>query len=221
MASAIDTESTLTTEPENLTKTHGQSGLKTTHSSRRTKSGFVVTHNRLPGYEPSLPTKHSGNPSDSWIWEHGERITRKKGSQECWMCRTCYNDTVRHPLGFFIKPRDPTTLAQRHMKKQHGYTLKGEKVQGKKRKRQDTDVRDGLSAQQPTNNTVFDTEGWRQAYVRWSVSTGQSLRQTANDDHKDLLTFQNPRLNNLVPTSPDTARAWIIQAYKTAKKAGN
>jgi len=47
MASTIDTKSSLTSKPENLTGIHAQSSLETDHLSRRTKTGFLITQDRL------------------------------------------------------------------------------------------------------------------------------------------------------------------------------
>ena len=47
MASVIDTESSLTTELEHFTEIHAHSGLENNHLSRRTKTGFLITQDRL------------------------------------------------------------------------------------------------------------------------------------------------------------------------------
>ena len=43
IASNIETEFALTTEPKNLTEIHAQSGLETAYTMRYTKSGFLIT----------------------------------------------------------------------------------------------------------------------------------------------------------------------------------
>jgi hypothetical protein len=89
MASENCTDSPLTTEPDNLTELHQLSGLQTTHSSRRTETGFVVRESRLPGCIP-LPARKT--PHRSWIWEHGHSMGRKDDNKvvKLWLCKTCY-----------------------------------------------------------------------------------------------------------------------------------
>jgi len=196
MASEIDTKSSLTTELENLTALYAQSGLETVRTSCRTKSGFLVTHDRLPGFEPSIPSK---TPSTSWIWKHGEALTKTELEKKYWMCRRCYQDSVHYPLTDYVLSADPTTLGIRHMKT-YGFDKDSKPLLGKKCKYKD--VSDGTSAQQQAQAAPFDREGWQRAMVQWSVSTRQSLRQTVHCDFRALLTFQNPRLALLVPQSP-------------------
>jgi len=59
IASDIDTESSLTTGADDLTAIHAQSGLETAYTSRKTKSSFLVAHDRLPGFVPTPPSKRA------------------------------------------------------------------------------------------------------------------------------------------------------------------
>ena len=49
------------------------------------------------------------------------------------------------------------------------------------------------------------------------MTTNQSLRQASSQSHLLLPTFQNPRVENLVSTGPNTIRGWIRQAASSAK----
>lgn len=73
MASEICTDSTLTTEPDNLTEVHQLSGLPTKHSSRRTETSFVIGESQLLGCF-ALPARKT--PHRSWIWDHGHNVGR-------------------------------------------------------------------------------------------------------------------------------------------------
>ena len=79
MASEIDTESSFSTEPDNLTALHKESGLLTTHYSCRTESNFLIGASRLPNCVP-LPTNKK--PHRSWIWDHGYAIGRLNDEKE-------------------------------------------------------------------------------------------------------------------------------------------
>jgi len=131
----------------------------------KTKNGFLVTHDRLPRYEPTPPSKR---PSSSWVWDHGKQIRLIKGSVKCWMCRICYNDSVYHPLAKYVLPAKPTTLAQRHMDL-NGYDLNGKLILTVKRYFADTGG--SVSKQHRAINTPCNREAWQRASVRWTVST--------------------------------------------------
>jgi hypothetical protein len=53
------TVSSLTTEPDNLTALHQNSGLQTTHESRRTDTGFLIREDRLPPNKAMQTTRFS------------------------------------------------------------------------------------------------------------------------------------------------------------------
>jgi hypothetical protein len=72
-ASENHTDLALTTEPDNLTELHQLSGLPTTHSSRRTESGFVVRDSRLFSCFALLARK---TPHRLWIWNYGHNVDR-------------------------------------------------------------------------------------------------------------------------------------------------
>ena len=89
---AVDdyTDSSLTSEPDNLTELHRISGLPTEHQSRTTKTGFVIRQGRLPNCVP-LPANNV--LPRSWIWLHGEPIGVLNKQNEVikhWLCRECY-----------------------------------------------------------------------------------------------------------------------------------
>jgi hypothetical protein len=51
------TISSLTSEPDDLTLIHAQSGLPITYNNRRTEEGFLIKESRLPNYVPLPATK--------------------------------------------------------------------------------------------------------------------------------------------------------------------
>jgi hypothetical protein len=91
MASVTDTESTLTSAPENLTELHARSGLQTEHQSQRTRTGYRLAENVFILYFLIPPHKKA---STSWIWNHSERVTTRVDLKRCWMCRRCDSDAV-------------------------------------------------------------------------------------------------------------------------------
>lgn len=70
---------------------------------------------------------------------------------------------------------------------------------------------DYVDRQHTADNSTFNEKGWIDAFVRWAVTTNQSLRQASSQSHLLLLTFQNPRVENLVPTSLNQTSAQSIK----------
>jgi hypothetical protein len=64
---------------------------------------------------------------------------------------------------------------------------------------------------------VFDEIGWKHAYVRWVVCSGISLREASSRYYNELLAYQNPRVEGILPSSHITSSNWIAQAYKDAR----
>lgn len=99
--------------------------------ARRDEGGVLVTGTNLNGYTLAPPPK---KPRESWIWKHGEPLIRKSDLSLVWLCTTCHNDSVHHPIKEYILPTASTTPAQRHMER-HGFELKGVPVhRGQKRR---------------------------------------------------------------------------------------
>jgi hypothetical protein len=138
------TVSSLTTEPDNLTALYQNSGLQTTHESRRTDTGFLIREDRLPRCV-TLPT--SNIPTRSWIWDQGVLLGYRDKHNEIlryWLCRTCYDSQVPHPLLTYLKNVEKNTnKALDHLQLVYGYDRKGVKQRTKmskkgKQKRLDT-----------------------------------------------------------------------------------
>jgi hypothetical protein len=120
------TISSLTSEPDDLTLVHAQSGLPTTHKTRRTQEGFLIDQKRHPGCTPLPASKH---PATSWVWDQGIALGSpdKNGEiQRHWLCKICYFGGVHHPKSYYlIKAGDTTTKVITHLEK-HGFNRKGE-----------------------------------------------------------------------------------------------
>ncbi|GAB7336407.1 hypothetical protein MBLNU13_g09125t1 [Cladosporium sp. NU13] len=99
----------------------------------------------------------------------------------------------------------------------HGFELKGQQMH-RGLKRRAGSLLDYVDRQHTADHSTFNEKGWIDAFVRWVVTTNQSLRQASSQSHLFLLTFQNPRLENLVPTSANTILDWIMQAAYAAKE---
>ena len=133
------TISSLTSEPEDLTVIHAQSGLPTEHQSRRTPGGFLIRGDRLPNCIP-LP----GNKKllRSWIWQYGESvgyIDNNKDVTKQWVCLICYNKTPTPSQSTMMIPTDKTTTKViDHLEDLHQFDRLSNKLlpdESKKRKR--------------------------------------------------------------------------------------
>jgi hypothetical protein len=71
MVSKDYTESSLTTELDDLIVLYKKSGLPTEHHLRRTETSFLIRADRLPNCI-LLPTNKI--PTRSWIWDYGHAI---------------------------------------------------------------------------------------------------------------------------------------------------
>ena len=107
-----ETESELGIETslDNLTELHREFGLPSLHARSRAKSGFLVDSNRLRGYKPTPPGKH---PLTSWVWKHGEPITRVFDGKAFWLCRLCYEKP--HLQGLVLKSAKSTNRPADHL----------------------------------------------------------------------------------------------------------
>jgi hypothetical protein len=200
------TVSSLTTEPDNLTALHQNSGLQTTHESRRTDTGFLIREDRLPRCV-TLPA--SNIPTRSWIWDQGVLLGYRDKHNEIlrhWLCRTCYDSQVPHPLSSYLKNVEKNTnKALDHLQLVHGYDRKGVKQHTRLSKKGKQKRLDAWTQQSNANDSIFDVVGWKATYCEWVVSSGISLRQAASPQHNKLLCFQNLRIKDLVPKSHSTA----------------
>jgi hypothetical protein len=219
MDSEDHTESSLTTEPENLTELHQLSGLPTKHESRRTTQGFLIRGDRLPNCVPLPGTK---NTLRSWIWQHGWYIGYKNDNKEVtkqWLCKICEDKQPTPPLStFMICTEKTTTKVIDHLEDLHQFDRSGSKLlldESKKRKRA---FFESWNDQQDTYNSIFDEEGWRYTFCRWVVGSGISLRRASSDDLKALLCFQNPRVEAVVPQSVSTIRRWLMADFAKYKQ---
>jgi hypothetical protein len=214
MASEDCTESSLSTEPDNLTELHQISGLPTEHQSRYTETGFVIRASRLPSCVALLARK---TPHRSWIWDQGYSVGRPDDKGKLvkhWLCKSCYDKEPPPRLSsYLLSTHNNTTKILNHLEDLHQFDRLGNKLHqavSKKRKHGSLEL---WSQQQIVNNTIFDEDRWRAAYCKWVVTSGVSLRQASSDELKDLLCFQNPRVTELVPQSHNTARKWIIDEF--------
>lgn len=202
--------------PEEINLIHegDRTGVEDANPTRRTKSGFLVAGIRLSGYLPTPPHKQ---PKRSWIWLHGEPITRLKDNSSRWLCRICFESPTVQPL--VCLPSEPTNQALRHLMKEHHFDESGSKLAKRKREdeQQDGNVAEMIKRQRRAQETIFDREEWKNRYLEWLVSSNQSLRQASSDKLRVLLSFQNPIVEPLVPQSHHTARDWLVNAFTAAK----
>jgi hypothetical protein len=180
--------------------------------ARRGEGGVLVTGTNLNGYTLAPPSK---KPRESWIWKHGEPLIRDNDLSLVWLCTTCHNDSVHHPVKEYVLSTASTTPAQRHMER-HGFDLKGAPIH-RGQKRRAGSLLGYVERQHTADKSTFNEKGWIEAFVRWTVTTNQSLRQASSQAHLQLLMFQNPRVENLMPTSANTVREWIMQAASDAR----
>jgi hypothetical protein len=214
MSAQSETINVMALEPAILPETAPDAGLR---EIQTTKSGFVVAGPRLANLVPTPPNK---KPKSSWIWKHGEPVTDLKDGLNKWLCRLCYDDSAQSTI--VCVQCEPTNQAIRHLVGLHRFDKHGNKAMCK-RQRDDEQQQDGnvalmiMKRQKQAQEEVFDREGWKRTYIKWLVSSNQSLRQASSENLKMLLSFQNPIIKPLVPRSHTTAHHWLLDAFTAAK----
>jgi hypothetical protein len=208
MASDVIEISSLTSDAE-LTRIHTQSNLPFNHTSRRTKSGFLVDGPLLRAYIPTPPGKKA---FDSWIYKHGEGITHKIDGKRLWLCRLCYD---QKPPILLLKPALSTTTPIRHLVKEHSFKEDGTKVTKNKRKAKDQeDLPAVVQRQIEAQTAVFDLNDWKSVYLVWAIADDVSLSKTASKRLRRLLSYRSPHIKPVIPKSRTTTCRWIIKAFK-------
>lgn len=117
------TEISSLTSKADLTEVHAQSDLPFSHDSRRTRTGFLVEGPRLLGYVPTPPSKQGDR---SWVWDHGEHITRQSDGNKFFLCRVCWDKAVGNLTK--IIPQHTTRII-RHLTDKHAFDSQGNRRQ--------------------------------------------------------------------------------------------
>ena len=178
-----DTETSSLTSNPSLTQIHGKSDLQTEHTSRHTKTGFLVEGPYLSLY---IPTPASKRPTHSWVFEHGEALTRKSDNKRCWLCRLCYDkDPQKKPIIVEVKP---TTPAIRHLVDEHQYNSDG----SKQRKRKADDEETVVQKLQRATASAVDIDEWKALHLAWAITDDVSLNKTTSKRLRRLLGYSNP-----------------------------
>lgn len=204
-----DTDTLTLALEADLAEIHAQSGLPVDHTSRRTKSGFLVTGDRLLGYSPTPPTKFGKR---KWIWDYGESISRNSDGEPHFLCRICWDDPTQSKRTLTLAH---ATLIRRHLYT-HGFNKDGTRTE-KKRKRDSENIAESLKRQRQAQETVFNLDDWQATFVTWAVKDDISLRATTSASLQQLLLYRNPILKDALPSSHNTTRGWILKAARHAK----
>lgn len=211
MTSSSTASSSLTSEAS-LTHIHGESDLQIEHTSRHTTSGILIGEGLTSGYCITPPSKKK---STSWIWKHGEAITRLKDAHKFWLCQFCYKDT---PQKLVIRRADATSHGQRHLIEQHQFDATGcykgkDSVLGKRK-----NVYEQVHEQDKAQKTPFNRVDFEGLYTTWALVDNLSLRQATSRLLRDLVSYRAPIIRDAVPQSHNTLSGWINQYYDLCKE---
>lgn len=215
-----ETESELGIEVtlDNLTELHREFGVPSLHEISRTKSGFLVDSTRLRGYKPTPPGKH---PLTSWVWKHGEPVTRVSDGKAFWLCRLCYEKSRWQ--GLVLKSAKSTNRPADHLcdPRYHNFNRDGSIKETKKRKREDEQdsVLQQVQRQAEDDSTIFDRLGWQKCYLEWAIGDDISLRKATSKRLKRLLEFHNSKVSLIVPQNHSTTARWILKLFAGSKPA--
>jgi hypothetical protein len=209
------TEISLLTSEADLTIVHEQSDLPFTHNSRHTTTGFQVDGPLLHDYVPTPPSK---TPPSSWVWKHGEHITRKKDGVRLFLCRICYDKPSGRSLKIIAQH---TTRIIRHLTDAHAFDKDGNRRETitEARNSRQSDMVTMLKRQAEAQTSSFDRSDFQNILLSWIVGDDISLRSSCSKRLRTLVTYRNPILANALPTCHQTSRQWIVQASRAAKEA--
>ena len=211
MASSSSSISALTSEAD-LTAIHAQSDLQTVHILRHTESDILIGEGRTSGYTITPPTKRKLN---SWVWRHGEAITRLCDGQKYWLCRICYKTEGR---SLILQKADPTTGARRHLIERHHYNEGGDYIGKQAIPSKRKNVMELVQAQQRVQQTAFNHSHFEGLYTSWALCDNLSLRQATSTSIRALLSYRHPLIEDVLPLSHTTLSLWIKQYMPHCKK---
>lgn len=55
---------------------------------------------------------------------------------------------------------------------------------------------------------------WKERYLAWAITDDVSLNKTTSRRLRRLLSYRNPLLKPAIPSSRNTTRKWVVQAFK-------
>jgi hypothetical protein len=202
--------SSLTLEAD-LTEIHAQSSLETPYRSQRTKNGFLVGSGRTSGYRPTPPGK---GIKESWVYNHGEAITRLSDGKKLWLCRICYDTSSK---GIETTLAYPSTIPARHLEKQHGFDKVTHHIVTASNPKKRAATIELFSRQDKVQKTAFNETRYRGLYVSWAVVDNLSFRQASSVNIRSLLLERDPIIEAFLPTCHQTIAGWIKAYYPLCK----
>jgi hypothetical protein len=210
MDSETTASSSLTSEAD-LTEIHAQSSLETPHASRRTKNGFLVGSGRTSGYRPTPPGK---GIKESWVYNHGEAITRLSDGKKLWLCRICYDSSSK---GIETTLAYPSTIPARHLEKQHGFDKATHQIVTASNPKKRAAVIELIGRQDKVQKTAFNETRYRGLYTSWAVVDNLTFRQASSVNIRNLLLERDPIIEAFLPTCHQTIAGWIEAYYPLCK----
>ena len=165
---------------------------------------------RLHGeqYSRKIPTasKAGTRKRTSAVWAHGEALVRASDQKEVYYCYICECEKKQQKLPVLCGTKGGID----HMML-HGYDRDGARVEG---------LRNGLKRSSLFSNlvTTVNYDVLKRLFIRWIVYCQIAFTILENDYFRELLTFMNASLADLLPRAASTLRSWILDEYAEHKK---
>lgn len=144
----------------------------------------------------------------SVAWQHGELLLREKDHKQVYYCYLCEKQQKKQLL--FIN-NEGSKPALNHLARTHKIDSKGAAIEASK------------DAEQNISPAVFNVvwkynfEDFKRLLIRWIVYCQVALVMLENRYFRELISFLNKGLGDMLPRASSTLRRWILAEYSKHK----
>jgi hypothetical protein len=156
--------------------------------------GYRIRHKRTIGTDVKV----------SWIWKHGADLDWK--GKRLWLCKLCHL-AKRYENQLLVA--NGTTHIHEHMASFHGLREHGEVIHKVAQAHP-------FEAATVSYNiaTPFNEEQYKRDYIDWAICEDVTFRQATSERTRNLLSFDRPRIDAILPKSAGTLSDWIKRSYE-------
>ena len=163
----------------------------------------------------SASTSTSATRRSSKVWDHTPAgkydVIRNHKGKSIWQCRYCLKEYVES---------GGTAIITGHLK-EHGIIISS--TQETRTASIQSNIADAFHKAEQTNHKRrclsniaacdLDPAVLEQLYVQWITTCGVSFRMATLAEFRALLHYLNPEIDNWLPNSSPTIRAWTMRTY--------
>ena len=156
----------------------------------------------------SLASGKESRTKRSPVWRYGEKLIRLKDKREVYYCYQCERQKRKQPL-----PKlSGNTGAHQHLLHHHNIDGDGQPKQTSPAGQR------AIDDNAFTLVTVARKSEFQRLLVRWLVYCHICLSMVENEYFRELISYLNKGLADLIPLAKATIRRWIISAYEEERE---